>query len=477
MASVALLAALVAGCDSFLDVNEDPNNPESARVDVRLPAVVTGVVHSAYYGDPSQWGVEWVQQTAYNRETRSYDEIQLYELQDNSGDGWWSFHYAGLLNETKLMMQESDPTTDAAYHGIAKFIWAWTWALTTDLWGPIPFNEAVDPAIPAPVYDPQPTVYAAVDQWFDEAASEMTNPAALRTPGANDLLFEGDMARWVKLLRHVQARHALRLSNAPWTNAQAQAQAALDALAGGLLSNADNMMFEYEGESGGRNPLWRFQDRGDIFKASVLTVETSKSRGDPRLGILVDPTLFSVRDNLPPEYVGLGKPPEVLPDSSISQVGVFFVDEGALLRVASYADAKLTEAEARLILSGAAAADGPYRAGIRADMERLGVSSGEIDAYLAARPPLTAVADPLAEILWEKYIANYLSIEPWDDWRRTGYPEITPVPNAFLPNIPIRARTPQSELATNRDNALATGISAGLDGMLWSSAESWWGHY
>jgi len=475
---MALLLTFLVGCESFLDVNIDPNNPTEADVAVRLPAVILGTIHSAYYGDPSGWAVEWMQQTAYYPPVRPYEQIHDYELQDVSADDWWSFHYAGVLNETRNIMRETDPGPDGAYHGLAKFLHAWTFALTTDLWGPVPFTEALDSiATPSPVYDPQPMIYAAVDQWFDEAAVEMVNPSLERIPRANDLLFEGFMPGWVKLLRHVQARHALRLVNAPWANAQEQAQATLDALDEGLESNTDNVMLPYEGVSGARNPLFRFSLTGELFKASEYLVEGMRAKGDPRLGILVEPTLLGLKENMV-VYHGRrngGFPTAI--DSAYSEVGRHFVEADAPLRVASYADAKFMEAEARLILSGPAAADAPYRAGIRADMESLDVATEAINAYLASRPSLAQVAAPLADIMWEKGLANYLSIEPWNDWRRTGYPAIQPVQGATLTGIPVRIRTPQSELATNRANVEATGIDTGLQGMLWSSDESWWGHH
>lgn len=473
MASLALLAALTGGCDSFLDVNDDPNSPVNALIDVRFPAVIAGVVHSVYYGDPPLWGVEWVQQTSYNRTTRRYDELQIYEVQDNSPNEWWSFYYADMLNETKLMMQETDPETDPAYHGLARFISAWTWATTTDMWGAIPFAQALDPTVPTPSYDAQQVVYDALDQWFEEAIAEMERAladASIRTPESRDLLFGGDLSRWVKLARHVQARHRLRLTNAPWADSQEQAQAALAALQEGLASNADDADFEYPGGADARNPLWLFQDEGEFFKVSQFTMELLEQRDDPRLPIMVDPALSDGG------YRGHKNGASQEPDSSISRVGVFFTAEDAAANVASYAEAKFIEAEALLIVSGAATADAPYREAIRANMQKLGIPEGAIDQYVAARPPLSSLVNPLEEIIREKYIANFLKVEPWHDWRRTGYPQIEPVEGAIIAGIPVRIRTPSSELANNEENVLATGIAPGLEGMLYHGDDVWWGH-
>ena len=139
--------------------------------------------------------------------------------------------------------------------------------------------------------------------------------------------------------------------------------------------------------------------------------------------------------------------------------------------VVSYADQKFTEAEATLIVSGPGAADLPYREGIRASMQKLGIANAAIDAYIAAQPPLGSVANPLEEIIIQKYIANYLKVESWNDWRRTGFPRLEIVDQAMLPGIPQRVRTPGSELTNNINQVRATGIPIGLEGMM---TKVWW---
>ena len=280
--SALLLAFLTSGCDSFLDVNDPPNDPEQASPQLRLPALLAGFGHRMYYGEAGLWGAEWTQQFSYNRATRSYAEVHRYELQDTDGSSAWNFYFAQVMQEANNIVKETDPMTDGAYHGIAKFILAWSWAHVTDLWGPVPYREAFDITIREPKYDDQKTVYDAVHVLFEEAIAAMQRPAS-RVPIGNDLLFAGNMTRWVKLARTVQARHQLRLAYAPGENAQQRAQKALDALAGGFTSNADDADFAYPGgEAGLRNPLWTFQDRAE-FRASEFWVELLRSRSDSLL--------------------------------------------------------------------------------------------------------------------------------------------------------------------------------------------------
>ena len=125
----------------------------------------------------------------------------------------------------------------------------------------------------------------------------------------------------------------------------------------------------------------------------------------------------------------------------------------------------------RIATSGAAAADLPYRDGIRANMTKLGVAAAAINAYIAARPALASVANPLQEIITEKYIANFLKTEPWNDWRRTGFPVVPLVPQAVINTLPQRIRAPNSELSTNSVQLAATGFPTGEDGM---KVKVWW---
>jgi len=100
-----------------------------------------------------------------------------------------------------------------------------------------------------------------------------------------------------------------------------------------------------------------------------------------------------------------------------------------------------------LIKSGAAAAQPIYQEGIRSHMTKLGIDNAKINDYLAARGTLTTT-NALQRIIEEKSIANFLSLENYNDWRRTGFPVLNKVPNA-VSEIPRRFLYPQKELTTN----------------------------
>lgn len=476
-ALAAVLGLHVSACQDFLDVNDNPNAPEYAPVDIRLPALITTFVHSTYYGEASLWGAEWTQQFSYNRDTRAYAEVHRYELAETDATTAWDYFYTRPAHESNSMVRDAAADGDVYYRGIGKLFRAWSFQMLTDLWGPVPYAEAFDPFIREPKYDDQSVVYQAILADLAAAVTDLSS-ATGRRPTANDLLFAGDLTRWIKLAHFLEARANLRLAYAPGENKTARATAALTALTAALVSNTDDVDFTYPGGANARNPLYTFQELRNNLVASEYMITLLQGRSDPRLSRMFSAVVYdSIRGTVRypsngTRYVGHPNGGATLSDSTVSWINPFYSNENANLNVVSYADQKFTEAEAQLIVNGAAAADAPYRAGITAHMQKLGVAAAAINAYLAARPALNTLANPLEEIIREKYLANFLKVEPWNDWRRTGYPVLpSPVPQAMLTGIPQRIRTPGSELSNNINQVTATGIATGLEGML---VKVWW---
>jgi len=477
-----VLALGLGACSDFLDVNNNPNAPEAATVDIRLPSLETGFIHSTYYGQTALWGSEWTQQWAFNASRRSYAQVQNYELFDTDAASSWNYFYSGPGNASYTMARDASSEADTYYRGIAKLFLAWDFQIITDLWGPAPYTDAFHPEIREPKYDTQQFIYNGVLANLDTAVTLFTSTSSVaRKITTQDLLFNGDMTRWNKLAHLLQARAQLRLAYATGEDKTARANKALAALAGAFASNADDADFIYPGGVNARNPNYTFVELRTTFAASQYMISMLQDRSDPRLPILFTPIVYdSIRGTgtarktypaKPNTYVGHLAGSDIFQtDSTVSLIGPFFSAENAPLNVASYSDQKFTEAEAKLIVSGAAAADGPYREGIRANMTKLGVSSAAITAYLAARPALTAT-NALQEIITEKYIANFLKTEPWNDWRRTGFPNVPIVPTAVIKSIPQRIRAPNSELSSNGVQLAATGIPTGIEGM---TVKVWW---
>src|SRR5262245_33887820 len=287
--ALPLLFSLGLGaCKDFLDVNTNPNAAETANIEIRLPALVTQFIHSSYYGETSLWGSEWTQQFSFNRDNRSYGQVQRYEISENTGTSAWDYLFSRPAAGANQMIKDATGPTDNYYRGIAYLFRAWTFQILTDHWGPVPYVQSFDPTIREPKYDDQKTVYEGILKDLDSAVVLLSATTG-RRPTSNDLLFAGDVTRWVKLAKFLQARANLRISGATGEDKSARANKVLAALAGALTSNTDDADFIYPGGSGARTPLYTFFELRGTFVGAQYMIESMKARSDPRIGILFSP--------------------------------------------------------------------------------------------------------------------------------------------------------------------------------------------
>ena len=319
VASLSVIA--LAGCESFLDVNKNPNAPVSARVDLTLPGVIGVFGHSVLGGSLAFWSVEWMQQFSFNGNNRAYSNLHRYEVTTTDAGGPWSTIFATVMKESNNIMADTEGKDDFAYHGIAKFFFNWSFTIAADAWGPIPFEQAFNTAIRDPKYDEQKVVYAGAQKAIDEAIEEMAKPA--RSPGTVDLLYKGDMVKWVKLANTVQGILHMHLTNAPGETKTDRAQKALTALAKGMTSNADDADFAYPGGNN-RRPPWYAIGRGNTdgtFVISEYLVEMMKARNDPRVPIYARPAPSDTPNAIvPTPGTGMGITPTSMPSATPSPI-------------------------------------------------------------------------------------------------------------------------------------------------------------
>lgn len=486
LTNTLLLLVLVyaSACSDFLDVNEDPTSPNEVPEDLQLPSILGNFSYEVIGNEPARTPSQWIQQTAYNGVPPSEDN---YDVTSSDVDNLWNASYIDVMNNVVELNTLAKENGNYAYSGIAKVIFAWNLSIITDLYGDIPLEEAFDPINTTPAYNSQEEVYTAIMDTLDAALDDFSQSSA-RSPGSDDLLYGGDMEKWEKLTYTLIARYHMRLSNAPGYDQQAQAQAALDALENGFTSNEDDADFQYYDESGSENPWYQFVIDGKWDTRNQLSahyVDLLKSLDDPRLPIQARPAGavdangivedFDASDD--PEYVGHENGEEGQGASQVSSIGSFYSAADAPLNWISYAEAKFIEAEVTLITSGVVAAQPIYEDAIAASMDKLGVEESEANDYISSLPLLAASGNALEEIITQKYIATFIQIEPYNDWRRTGYPEIEPVTNEVrTPSgiIPVRYPYPDSELQNNAENVSATGVPGGypaLEEHLWWDSE------
>lgn len=434
-----LLGAIsLSSCKKILDVNDDPNRPIDVQESLILAPVELAVSDYLYAGNANIIMQDWVQATAPNQPNPG---LWNYRIFNDSYDSDWYNAYVVCMNNLNLLNKKAIASGNTNYSAISKILTAYSLGFATDIWGDIPYSQAFNgTANLTPVYDKQEDIYKTIQSLLDNGIADINKAYSIK-PAGDDFFYTGNMAQWKKLAYTLKARYYMHLTKAPGYTAAAQADLALTALTNGMIADADDLKMTYKGGAGSENP-WNLTFGPVTTKVLNQTfVETLRSRNDPRLPKMVAPAIATGL------YTGrrIGTDPGSLESYSLGSD--YYSGETASTYLMTYTEAQFIKAEATLIKSGAAAAQPIYVAAVTNHFSRLGITGLDLTTYLAARGTLTT-ANALQRIIEEKSVANFLSTENFNDWRRTGFPALTKVDGA-ISEIPRRGLYPQSELIAN----------------------------
>jgi hypothetical protein len=433
----ALLAS--SGCKKFIDVNTDPNNAVDGTEATMLPPVEIAIADEMYGGNAAFIVQNFMQTTAINQPP---PQIGTYLEINSDLDGDWSVYYSTVLINLKIINTKAIADGKLNYAAIAQILSALALGNATDLWGDIPYSQALQgTANLSPVYDKQEDIYKDIQTLLDKGIADI-NAGTTTVPSSDDFFYTGDMSKWKMLAYSLKARYYMHLTKAPGYTAAAQAQLALTALTNAMQSSDDDLQYMFPGAAGQTNPWYNNFNQVSTAVISSDFVDTLVTRNDPRLSKMVSPStetgLYTGRE------IGDAAAGDL---ESYSYPSSYYMGIGAGVYMMSYSETLFLKAEATYIVSGYAAAQSIYQSAVTAHMAKVGVAAADITTYLNSRGTLTA-ANAEQRIIEEKFISNYLNLEIFNDWRRTGYPTMVKVPNA-LSDIPRRVLYPEVEITTN----------------------------
>ncbi|KEO74502.1 SusD/RagB family nutrient-binding outer membrane lipoprotein [Anditalea andensis] len=458
---IGLLAFSITSCDEFLDVNENPNQL------IEVPA--NTLLTSSTLGTATLMGTHLHRYSAVYTQQFSAGTAQIWDLsrylltETDMNDVWRPRLYSGVLNDLKRL-EERTLTTSPHYAGISRILQGFLFMTVVDNWGDVPFTEALqltDNLTPA--YDNDEAIYTGIIAMIDSGI-ELTNSAnSTFRPAGDDLIYNGDLAKWRRLANTIKLR--LYLHYYP-TNAALATQSISTLLGSGaefIAGNVDNFQVRFlPGDADRANPISQFEVRrqNQFFPAEYF-VSLMNTKADPRRPFYF--TQFGTN------YVGIPVNSNQNTSTNYSRMHVYL--RGAVtstnlitgyagdapLRMLTFAEYHFILAEYHARNNRIAESQLAYTAGITASMTNVGVAVADIATYIASRPILTS-ANAIQQIIEEKYVANYgVASEPWVDWRRTGFPQLTPMSAADQPQIPRILPYAELERVTNRANTPARG--------------------
>jgi hypothetical protein len=416
----------------------------------------------------SIWMQQFAGQGAAGTQTLEYER---YNIQSTDLNNLWTSMFANTLMDCENIINNSEGSP--WYSGIAKILKAWTFMQAVDMWGDVPFTEALQGvANRSPKYDDDAAIYPELIKIIDAGIADLNQATSALVPGSNETIYKGDRAKWRKMANTLKMRLYIHLTEVNPSQAKAGIEGLLNAEL--IASNADNFSMRFVNAANAQNPIDQFEvRRQDQFFPNAFIVNMMNAKADPRRATYFTPFPYT---SSPATYKGatpgepqsfaysrlhtflrgaMLRPPVPNANGSIPSSGNNAPQYDGIgpIRMLTFAEHNFIRAEAALRLGVAGNAETFFRAGITASMQEAGVAQADIDSYLAANGALTGDdKNKLKQIIEEKYVANYgVALEPYNDWRRTGYPAISPSPTTVLGSagIPTIYYYPQVEINSN----------------------------
>ncbi|MFA0962692.1 SusD/RagB family nutrient-binding outer membrane lipoprotein [Roseivirga sp. BDSF3-8] len=507
--ALALLLLPLAGCDDYLDINENPNSPTTAELPLLLPVAEstlgfrmartinenTSVFARQYYAlAPSQ----------YTQSPQSYNA-------DFTG------LMSGALKDLQVIIDQGTAEENYGYVGMAKVMKAYTYGVMVDLWGDLPFVQALqgDDGLFFPEYDDAADIYTNLFALLDEGIADLEreSPAVL-----NDLIYGGDKVLWIKAANSIKLRLYLNLRLVD----PGGAAAGINGIIGSdayITDNDEDFQFQFGTSIAPitRHPLHQQEYAGQASKGFYMSnyfMYKLITKEDPRLPFYVyrqsdgsaldfQTTPCSQRSDCPYGYLGTfigpeaagyvgrdhGDPSGIPGDGNLrATFGVYPI--GGLYDDGDYDEALQSSnggmgagimpmmtnfmgdfilAEAALtlnvngdpldyLLEGVEASLRKVSAlGVALDSDAEPISEEAMETYLQAVSirygEATSDAGRLNVIIEEKYFAQFGNgMEVYTDLRRTGMPNDLPASIAPAAPFPLRLPYPSTEINSNSGN-------------------------
>lgn len=455
---LVLIVALSNGCEKDFDsINTNPNRPEEVPLtNVLVSAISQGVRRTHGASMNMTYAGLWAQHYAKIQ----YIDEDWYEYRPDALTGHWDGMYTGPLADLQdIINRAPNPSNMLA---AAMTMRAYYFAIMTDMWGNIPYSEALSPDRTfTPVYDGQDAVYAGVIEELKNAAA-MFDPAGDNL-GAGDLIYAGDAGLWKKFANSVRAR---LLNRAKHKNAAyaTELQTLLSNASNLLESNAENAKMSYiDGSPSGSNPIYSNKHNDGRNDHCVSKTLVDLMTGDPRLPVFADVNNAGIYVGQPNGTV------EPNPFSAISQIGTKFRDDPTNPSfLMTYAEVLFIKAEANNDKQA-------YLDAIAASCEQHGVVA---DAAFLDAAGTAYDANAAKALGTHKWIALFGDgCEAFTEFRRTGYPtEVVEVPGTAYPGegVPRRFAYPTSETGNNKANLQAAIQAQSIDASGIFGNKMWW---
>jgi len=424
-----------------------------------------------------------------------------YDWLDNN----WRNQYVSMVPQLLAIFKNTDPESEA--YAMASIWWVYAFHHMTDYWGPIPYFQLGNDEGNSVAYDPMDKIYDDFFKRLDKAATVLKNSDKASFFQGYDMLFDGNIQKWLTFSNTLRLRLALRISKVDPQRAQQEAEAAV--AAGVMMANTDNASMAKTLAGSDYNPLAHIAVWNE-FSMSATMLSYLKGYNDPRMKVYFQPAIginefAGIRNGQ--STTDLNKP-ENLPtaNSQIGSAWVSWTGSGWLenpnrpQEIMAAAEAYFLRAEGALNgwnMNGSA--QQLYEEGIEMSLRQWGINdAAEISAYISSDAIPAAIEGAIPSpavsntpIKWapdlnmqrqqigtQKWLALYPDgFEAWAEVRRSGFPILYPVIQSDNTDLPVGTTIKRIPFPTVEKQTNAAELQKGqslLNGSDNAATNLWW---
>jgi hypothetical protein len=466
---ITVLVFVFAGCtDKFEEFNTDVKNPSDVPGEVLFSNAQKEL---ADYVNNTNVNVNIFKLMAqYWTETTYIDEANYDLITRNISANIYLRTYLRILkdlDQAALLIEGTTYVNAVEKQNklqIIELLNVYVYSHLVDVFGAIPYTEALNIEDVYPSYDMGDDVYADLFVRLDAALDNLD--ASEGSFGSADFYYSGDVASWIAFGNSLKVRMGITIADAN----SALAQTAIEEAAANVFaSNSDDCLMPYTTTAPNYNQLYAdliASGRHDFVPANTI-VDVMVPLADPRIPYyftdMIDTS--TVAGVVKMAWVGgtYGYP------NSFSQCSHI----GSAIEAADFPGIMMTYSEICFYLAEAAertysvggTAESWYNKGIEASFDFWGVSGAA--AYLA-KPEVaytTAAGTWRQKIGIQSWLANYTrGNEAYTNWRRLDFPILNlPEEAVVYEDIPVRFTFPVNEQTLNDVNYKAAATALGGD--------------
>ncbi|HEY0995487.1 MAG TPA: SusD/RagB family nutrient-binding outer membrane lipoprotein [Gemmatimonadaceae bacterium] len=449
--AVAGAVGLTASCQDFLDVNTNPNGPETVAANLYL----SPMLHWMATGQ--QWdgrGTAQYSQMLTQSALSTYDAHGPNYNTDFGGQQWRDVYWTNGQNLIDMMnIAEAEKRWDIL--GAGYVIKAWGWLQLSSIHGNIIVKEAFNQGTFDFNYDSEEYAYQEVQRLLDSAIVYLgkTDGAVDATyMGRGDKMYNGDRTKWLKF---AHGAYAIALSH--YSNKSSYDPAKVIAhVDQSLASNADDALWGFPNTS---NDDRNFQGptRSNytsyyptLFMVGLMNGTVFPGAVDPRMSRMLAPSVDSVYRGLDIAQSIFSLPASQRPMNPFgyptapppNSPGIYLFADQVKAPLMTYSQLQFVKAEAAYKKGDKATALAAYTNGVSSHIDFVNarnrddnqhvtqISATEKAAFLAnpAVIPASPAQLTLSMIMTQKFIAEWAWAynEAWMDLKRYHYVDKDP---------------------------------------------------